>query len=171
MGSQELASLTQTRHDSVKRTIETLAQKGAVKQLPQIVEVTNHLGQRVQEYHLNQRDTMVVVARLNPQFMARVVDRWMELEAKQAPDTERVAQLEAALLRSNPQWVQTIRLRGAGLEGWEIARVLEVSRTKQEKIVRAIRAAGLGHLLPATAKPPVGHKLAAAPSTQMALEV
>lgn len=72
-----------------------------------------------------------------------------------APDSDRIAKLEAALLRSNPQWAQTVRLRAAGLEGWEIARVLEVSRTKQEHIVREIRNAGLGHLLPATARPPV----------------
>jgi hypothetical protein len=51
--------------------------------IPQIEEYLDSLGRPAQEYHLNQRDTMVVAARLNPQFMARVVDRWMELEQKQ----------------------------------------------------------------------------------------
>lgn len=82
MTSREMAELTEKRHDSVKRTIDTLAANGTI-QHPQIVEVTNHLGQTVTEYHIGKRDSYVIVAQLSPEFTARIVDRWQELEAKQ----------------------------------------------------------------------------------------
>lgn len=87
MSSREIAELVGSRHDSVKRTIETLASKGVI-QLPQTVEVKNHLGQTVQEHVFSgeqgKRDSIVVVAQLSPEFTARLVDRWQELEAAAA---------------------------------------------------------------------------------------
>jgi phage regulator Rha-like protein len=79
MSSKEMADLTEKRHDSVKRTMDTLAEKGLI-QPPQIVEVTNHLGQTVTEYRFGKRDSYVIVAQLSPEFTARLVDRWQELE-------------------------------------------------------------------------------------------
>ena len=80
MSSREIAELTHKRHDNVKRTIQALAADGAM-QLPQIEEVTNHLGQTVTEFRLLERDTYVVVAKLSPKFMAAVVDEWMRLRS------------------------------------------------------------------------------------------
>ena len=82
MSSREIADLVESRHDSVKRTIERLQDKGLI-QLTPMVEVKNHLGQVVTEYQLIKRDTYVVVAQLSPEFTARLVDRWQELESKQ----------------------------------------------------------------------------------------
>lgn len=84
MSSREIADLVESRHDSVKRTIERLQDKGLI-QLTPMVEVKNHLGQIVTEYQLIKRDTYVVVAQLSPEFTARLVDRWQELENKQMP--------------------------------------------------------------------------------------
>lgn len=88
MTSREIAELVGSRHDSVKRTISTLVSSGII-QLPQTVEVKNHLGQTVQELlfvgEQGKRDSIVVVAQLSPEFTARLVDRWQELEAQQAP--------------------------------------------------------------------------------------
>ncbi|MDU1024651.1 MAG: phage antirepressor KilAC domain-containing protein, partial [Leclercia adecarboxylata] len=39
-----------------------------------------HNGNVYQEYRFNKRDSLVVVARLSPEFTAAVVDRWQELE-------------------------------------------------------------------------------------------
>ena len=41
-------------------------------------------GQIYHEYHINKRDTYVIVAQLSPAFTARLVDRWQELESQQA---------------------------------------------------------------------------------------
>lgn len=83
MSSREIAELVQSRHDSVKRTIERLAEQG-VMELPPLVEVKNHLGQTVQEYRLEKRESYIVVAQLSPEFTARLVDRWQELEKQVA---------------------------------------------------------------------------------------
>ncbi|GAB0151772.1 Rha family transcriptional regulator [Marinobacterium sp. BA1] len=79
MTSDEIADLVEKRHDNVKRTIETLTNKGVI-QLPQIEEVRNHLGQAVSVYLVGKRDSYVIVAQLSPEFTARLVDRWQELE-------------------------------------------------------------------------------------------
>lgn len=83
MSSQEIADLVESRHDSVKRTVERLAERGAI-QLPPLVDVTNHQGQAVAVYQLGKRDSYIVVAQLSPEFTARLVDRWQELESQQA---------------------------------------------------------------------------------------
>lgn len=82
MTSREIADLVESRHDSVKRTIERLAESGAIA-LPPLVEVSNH-GPGPSEmmvYTVCKRDSYVIVAQLSPTFTARLVDRWQELEA------------------------------------------------------------------------------------------
>ncbi|MGY3892815.1 phage antirepressor KilAC domain-containing protein [Aeromonas enterica] len=87
MTSQEIADLVGSRHDNVKVTIERLTQK-AVIQLPamQDFEIINNLGlpRLVSTYIFTgkqgKRDSLIVVAQLCPEFTARIVDRWQELE-------------------------------------------------------------------------------------------
>lgn len=85
MSSREIADLLNSRHDKVKQSIERLAERGVI-QLPPMGEVKNHLGQTVQEYRVGKRDSYVIVAQMSPEFTARLVDRWQELEAQQRPD-------------------------------------------------------------------------------------
>ena len=87
MSSREIAELVDSRHDKVKQSIERLADRG-VMQLPPLGEVKNHLGQTVAEYRISKRDSYVIVAQLSPEFTARLVDRWQELE-QQAPTIPR----------------------------------------------------------------------------------
>ncbi|MGO2306696.1 MAG: phage antirepressor KilAC domain-containing protein [Providencia sp.] len=82
MSSAEISDLVESRHDKVKQSIERLAARGVI-QLPPLGEVKNHQNQTVQVYHLNKRDSYVVVAQLSPTFTARLVDRWQELENQQ----------------------------------------------------------------------------------------
>ncbi len=79
MSSREIAELVNSRHDKVKQSIERLAERGTI-QHPPMGEVKNHLGQTVQEYRVGKRDSYVIVAQLSPEFTARLVDRWQELE-------------------------------------------------------------------------------------------
>jgi phage regulator Rha-like protein len=83
MSSREISELVESRHDNVKRAIERLANAGVIK-LPPLEEVKNQAGQVVKEYQINKRDSYVVVAQLSPVFTARLVDRWQELENKEA---------------------------------------------------------------------------------------
>ncbi|MEC6796803.1 phage antirepressor KilAC domain-containing protein [Photobacterium sp. S4TG1] len=81
MSSREIAELLQSRHDSVKRSMERLSGKGLIQLTP--MEEVNHLGQTIEAYHVNKRDSYVVVAQLSPEFTAVLVDRWQELENTQ----------------------------------------------------------------------------------------
>lgn len=80
MSSLEIAGLVESRHDKVKQSIERLAAR-AVIELPPLGKVKNHLQQTVAVYKLCKRDSYVVVAQLSPEFTARLVDRWQELES------------------------------------------------------------------------------------------
>ena len=78
MSSREIAELTGKRHDNVVRTCRSLKASGVT---PQIEESTfDHLGNTYIEFRLNKRDSLVLVARLSPEFTAAVIDRWQELE-------------------------------------------------------------------------------------------
>jgi phage regulator Rha-like protein len=81
MSSREIAELLGSRHDDVKRSIERLAERGVIT-LPPLAEVSNPgLGPRtIKEYRVGKRDSYVIVAQLSPEFTARLVDRWQELE-------------------------------------------------------------------------------------------
>lgn len=80
MTSLEIAEVVNSRHDDVRRSIRRLAERGVI-QLPPMAEVKNHLGQAVQIYRVGKRDSYVIVAQLSPEFTARLVDRWQELES------------------------------------------------------------------------------------------
>lgn len=83
MSSREIAELLECRHDSVKRTIERLADKGLVSFTPTVETSHDGAGARgVSVYHVCKRDSYVIVAQLSPEFTARLVDRWQYLEEK-----------------------------------------------------------------------------------------
>lgn len=91
MSSVEMAQLTTGRHDNVKRTIDGLVEKGVIS-LPQIEEKPT-AGRTATVYHFGKRDSLVIVARLSPEFTAHVVDRWQALEQNAQCGTQAPAQL------------------------------------------------------------------------------
>lgn len=82
MTSREIAELVNSRQDSVRRTIERLAERGVIA-LPPLVEKST-AGRPAVEYVFSgeqgKRDSIVVVAQLSPEFTAALVDRWQALE-------------------------------------------------------------------------------------------
>lgn len=111
MSSREIAKLVGSRHDSVRRTVERLAERGAIA-LPPMVEKST-AGRPAQEFVFSgeqgKRDSIVVVAQLSPEFTARLVDRWMELEARQAALDEAHASRQGARLEA-PLLTDAIKL-------------------------------------------------------------
>lgn len=87
INSIEIAKMVGKRHDNVRRTITTLTQNGVITS-PQIevIEEINNLQIPVQRDvfvfsgERGKRDSIIVVAQLYPEFTARLVDRWQELE-------------------------------------------------------------------------------------------
>lgn len=84
MSSREIATLTGKDHKNVLRLIRSLmdGQVLAAQIEPLKFE---YRGQWFDYFELNKRDSLVVVARLSPQFTAVVIDRWQELERSQQP--------------------------------------------------------------------------------------
>ncbi|HIF0531213.1 phage antirepressor KilAC domain-containing protein [Escherichia coli] len=87
MTSIEISELVGSRHDKVKQSIERMAARGVIRNPPMVVfEKINNLGllRGVEAYVFDgeqgKRDSIIVVAQLSPEFTARLVDRWRELE-------------------------------------------------------------------------------------------
>lgn len=101
MTSLEIAELVEKRHDNVKRTIETLILRGVITS-PQIEEkptAGRPTSIYVFESEEGKRDSIIVVAQLSPEFTARLVDRWKELEEERSrPKSQAELIAEMALL-------------------------------------------------------------------------
>lgn len=105
MTSLEIAELVESRHDDVKRSIDRLVQKGVIIQPPMADEQTPDALGRVRSTQVyifsgekGRRDSIVVVAQLCPEFTARLVDRWQELEAKELQPVFKIPQTYAQAL-------------------------------------------------------------------------
>jgi phage antirepressor YoqD-like protein len=84
MTSLEIAELVQSRHDKVKQSIERLAERGVITLPPMGEKATAGRPSTFYVFSGDQgkRDSIIVVAQLCPEFTARLVDRWQELEAQ-----------------------------------------------------------------------------------------
>lgn len=82
MSTREIAALLNRQHSNIKISAERLAEKGVIGTLA--MQEFSHNGITYTEYLLSKRDSLVLVAQNCPEFTARIVDRWQELEAGQA---------------------------------------------------------------------------------------
>lgn len=99
MSSREIADLTKKEHKNVTRTIEALISDSILT--AQIEPLSyEHRGNWYRFYELNKRDSLVVVARLSPEFTAAIIDRWQELESHQAPKLPESPKLPATYLEA-----------------------------------------------------------------------
>lgn len=94
MTSLEISELVEKRHDNVKRTIESLVNQSVIAR-PQIEVVQNTVNNRAYETDVyvftgeqGKLDSITVVAQLCPEFTARLVKRWYELEQQLAKPTD-----------------------------------------------------------------------------------
>ncbi|MEQ6331807.1 Rha family transcriptional regulator [Pseudomonas chengduensis] len=94
MTSLEIAELVNSNHADVRRSIDRLAERGVIS-LPPLAEVKIQRERRaetVKAYRFageqGKRDSIIVVAQLSPEFTARLVDRWQELESQLAKPRE-----------------------------------------------------------------------------------
>ncbi len=88
MSSEEIAELVDSRHDKVKQSINRLIERGVISE-PLVGDgIKSANGTVPIVYLLEKRDSIIVVAQLSPEFTAKLVDRWQELEGKQKPKTQ-----------------------------------------------------------------------------------
>jgi phage regulator Rha-like protein len=143
MSSREIAELTGKEHKNVIRTVKDLL---AAEILDAQIEPLKfeYRGQWFDYYELNKRDSLVLVARLSPEFTAHIVDRWQELEkqVKQAnvdlhdPHalrrallnyTEQVIHLETQK-QSLERTIDTITQTPAGVKFQQACKILNVKQ-------------------------------------------
>lgn len=113
MSSRDIAQVVESRHDKVKQSIERLSDRGLVSFTP--VGEKAGTGRPGVVYHVNKRDSYVIVAQLSPEFTARLVDRWQELESQETsvPKTlPEALRLAADLAEKNDQLMQVARQQG-----------------------------------------------------------
>ncbi len=79
MSSRELADLIGTSHGEVKRLIKSQETAQRLTQPLRPVDY-RHQGETYQEYLLNKRDSLLVIARISPTFTSVLLDRWHERE-------------------------------------------------------------------------------------------
>ena len=111
MTSLEIAELVGSRHDSVKRAIERIAGRGVIPFPPMVEKPTagRPATYYVFEGEQGKRDSIIVVAQLCPEFTARLVDRWRELEEqirKPMSEIEMVAAMALEAVRQQKRITQ-----------------------------------------------------------------
>ena len=85
MTSLELSRVTGSRHDHLKRGIVRQAARGGFL-LPPLEEVANPSSgpAKIGIYRLDKNQSISVVAKLCPEFLQRIIDRWQQLEDERA---------------------------------------------------------------------------------------
>ncbi len=154
MTSLEIAELVEKRHDNVKRTIEMLVSQSVIVS-PQIEDeqFIDKLGRtRTTQIYVfageqGKRDSIIVVAQLCPEFTARLVDRWYELEksGKTPQSFSEALQLAAdqakALELAAPkvQYFDAIVERSTLLNASQVAQKLKMSAVKMNRMLEELR--------------------------------
>lgn len=156
MSSREIAELTGKRHDNVLRTARALAEKG-ITQSEETLYTLESNGQEYPEHRLTKRDSLVLVARLSPEFTAAVVDRWQELEEAQPklPDftnpaeaarawanefeQKKIAQEALAIAAPKVDFYDAVTGSDDCIEMAEVAKVLNIPGMGRNKIFALLR--------------------------------
>jgi phage antirepressor YoqD-like protein len=87
MNSEELAILLNMRHDNVRQAAINLQSHGVIS----FTEISvKGQGRPKQVLQFNERNSIIIAAKLNNKFLAAVIDRWKELETKQVETPEQL---------------------------------------------------------------------------------
>mgnify|MGYP000980939216 CR=1 FL=1 len=156
MTSREIADLVESRHADVCRTIDRLLGKGVIGGCTPTTYTHEQNGQQYTEYRLDKRSSLVVVAQLCPEFTARIVDRWQELEAKEQgafaiPKTMaealRLAADQAELIEAQQAQIEAAKpavefvgkyVQATGLKGFrEVCKLLKANEARFREFLMA----------------------------------
>lgn len=102
MTCKQISELTGVRHDSVKRTIETLSNAGVIES-PQIVVIKTRTKPRTDYIFTGdqgERDSLVVIAQVSPKATAMLVDEWRSLRLEVDALRKQLADRNAARLQA-----------------------------------------------------------------------
>lgn len=140
MTSLEIAELVGSQHKDVKRSIERLMDKGIIRSAPMAnFEIINNLGLKrnvgayIFEGEQGKRDSIIVVAQLCPEFTARLVDRWRELEEQIRKPMSEIEMVAAMALEAVRQQKRILRWKKKSA-----TLPKQLSKSKRATFVRAM---------------------------------
>lgn len=85
MSSREIAVLADKRHDHVMADIRTMLESLNIQPTEFSGDYKDPKGRTYPCFNLPKRETLILVSGYNIAMRAKIIDRWQELEAKQAP--------------------------------------------------------------------------------------
>lgn len=176
MNSLQIAELVQSRHDSVKRTIERLAEQEIIE-FPPLVEIKT-ATKPTQAYLFSgeqgKLDSITVAAQLCPRFTAAIVKRWQELEQHNGEDNTAeltalrvenrrlhwlVDELQDEYCKTHGDALKLLRYRHLGLSGRECAQLLGCSARSISRRLARLKQLGFGEQQALPLAAPQGSRL------------
>ncbi|KND19484.1 anti-repressor protein [Pannonibacter phragmitetus] len=82
MSSREIAKLTGKRHDNVVRDIRDMLEDLTIDGLRFEGVYRDAKGEQIPCFNLPKRETLILISGYSTRIRARIIDRWMELEAE-----------------------------------------------------------------------------------------
>lgn len=135
MSTRDIAELCETRHNQIIETVERLFAKGVLRESRKTTRTHSPGGggRPTEVYDLTKRDTLVVASGYDDALRARIIDRWMEIEARDRPDP-------LAML-SDPAAMRHLLL-GYADRVIELQGEIDAARPQQEALRRIAQADG-----------------------------
>lgn len=113
MSSREIADIAEARHNDLVATIDRLFDKGLLRSSRK-TRHENTGGRPIEVYDLVERDVYLIVAGYSDEVRARIIDRWQELEARQALQPQQAASNVFALAMVESM-ARTLRMSDSGV--------------------------------------------------------
>ena len=107
MTHRDFAELTGVRPDNVKRTMETMQERGeiTVTQFEGPITTGNGAISTTNLYRVNERDSYILMARLNPAFMAQLAEHWKNTKNAETKTQEQTPDFTNPL-EAGQAWVE-----------------------------------------------------------------
>lgn len=100
MSSRVIAKETGKRHDHVLRDIRSMLEE--LKDAPNLGDVIEEKDARdyTKQFHLPQRETLILISGYSTELRAKIIDRWAELENKEKARLQKEEDRNAARLQA-----------------------------------------------------------------------
>ena len=82
MTLKEITDLLDVQHSKAMKIVQNMATGHEFGAVSKLSTAYNDMGQTIETYALNKRQSIAVSAKLNTSLLMKIIDRWQELEAK-----------------------------------------------------------------------------------------
>ncbi|THV25854.1 hypothetical protein FAA97_02420 [Peteryoungia ipomoeae] len=139
MSSREIAELTGKRHDHVMRDIRSMLVTLQINGPTFGGVYVDAKGEARSCFNLPKRETLILVSGYSVELRARIIDRWMELEA-QAQQPQAMTATEVTMLMAQDNRLKLSQLHEvvSRFAGYDVAALAKAHRKYAPSIETAI---------------------------------